>query len=260
VDALRLGIVDFLAKPVTAGELADAVNRAIEWREAIQQSRGSLAQYEEDMAQSVVRVGTLLTQAGIVSSAELEVCLEAIYGTNSGALDHARRVATSSLQLAKALDIAEPLLGHIERAALLHDIGKLAIPQPILKKEWPLSAGEHAIVRSHVRVAAEVLTRVPFLAPTAEIVGGTRERFDGRGYPQQLRGTAIPIGSRVIAVAEAFDTLSGGGAPAPSPAAASANAQLVRNAGSWFDPQVVNAWLRCQDSYDHTAVVIESTL
>jgi putative two-component system response regulator len=260
VDALRLGIVDFLAKPVSSGELADAVNRAIEWRESIQQSRGSLAQYEEDMAQSVVRVGTMLTESGVVSSSSLDACLERLYGANSGALDHARRVASSSLQLAKALDIAEPLLGHIERAALLHDIGKLAIPQAILKKEWPLSSGEHAIVRSHVRVAAEVLTRVPFLAPTAEIVGGTRERFDGRGYPQQLRGTAIPIGSRVIAVAEAFDTLSGGATPLPAQAAASANAQLVRNAGSWFDPRVVNAWLRCQDAGDRCPVSAEGAI
>ncbi len=248
VDALRMGVVDFLAKPVSAGELADAVNRAIEWRESVQQSRGSLAQYEEEMAQGVVRVGSLLTEQGVSSSAALDSCLEQLYGANSGALQHARRVAASSLRLARALDIAEPLLGHIERAALLHDVGKLAIPQAILKKEWPLSSGEHAIVRSHVRVAAEVLIRVPYLAPTAEIVGGTRERFDGRGYPQQLRGTAIPIGARVIAVAEAFDTLSGGGSPLPPQAAASANAQLVRNAGSWFDPQVVNAWLRCQDA------------
>ena len=247
VDALRLGIVDFLAKPVTAGELADAVNRAIEWRDSIQQSRGSLAQYEDDMAQSVVRVGTLLTEAGIVSSAGLDACLQQLDGTNSGALDHARRVAAASLQLARVLDIAEPLLGHIQRAALLHDIGKLAIPQAILKKEWPLSSGEHAIVRSHVRVAEEALIRVPFLAPTAEIVGATRERFDGRGYPRRLRGAAIPIGARVIAVAEAFDSLSGGVDAPPPQAVSVANAQLVRHAGSWFDPQVVNIWLRCVD-------------
>jgi response regulator RpfG family c-di-GMP phosphodiesterase len=103
-------------------------------------------------------------------------------------------------------------------------------------------------VRSHVRVAAEVLTRVPLLAPTSEIVGATRERFDGRGYPQHLRGVAIPIGARVIAVAEAFDTLAGGTRTPTAHAVVEANAQLVRNAGSWFDPGVVNAWLRCQDA------------
>jgi response regulator RpfG family c-di-GMP phosphodiesterase len=250
VDALRLGIVDFLAKPVSAGELADAVNRAIEWRDAVQQSRGSLAQYEEEMAQGVVRVGGILTEAAITSSRMLDACLATVYGPAAPALEHARRVAAAALVLSKALDIAEPLLGHIERAALLHDIGKVAIPRSILRKSWPLTTGEHAIVRSHVRVAAEVLSRVPFLNPTAEIVGATRERFDGRGYPQQLRGTAIPIGARVIAVAEAFDTLSGGTGTKTAPAVVAANAQLVRNAGTWFDPRVVNAWLRCQDEVE----------
>ena len=91
------------------------------------------------------------------------------------------------------------------------------------------------------------MARVPYLAPTAEIVGATRERFDGRGYPRRQRGTAIPLGARIIAVAEAFDSLSGGTETPPAQAVDAANAQLVRHSGSWFDPRVVNAWLRCQD-------------
>lgn len=252
IDALRVGIVDFLAKPISSDELADAVNRAMEWRETVQQSRGALAQHEEEMADGAVRLGTTLTGAGLTSSAALDACLAGLYGANVAALEHARRVASAALMMAQAMDIDYPLLGHIERAALLHDLGKLAIPRAIIKKAWPLSSGEHAIVRSHVRVAAEALTRVPFLAPTAEIVGATRERFDGRGYPQRLKGGAIPIGARIIAVAEAFDTLSGGASPLPA-AVVAANAQLVRYAGSWFDPQVVHCWLRCLDTVDGEA-------
>ena len=89
---------------------------------------------------------------------------------------------------------------------------------------------------------------MPYLAPTTEIVGATRERFDGRGYPRRLRGGAIPIGARIIAVAEAFDSLSGGSDTPTSQSIDAANAQLVRHSGSWFDPKVVNAWLRCQDA------------
>lgn len=247
IDALRVGIVDFLAKPISNDELADAVNRAMEWRETVQQSRGALTQHEEEMADGAVALAAALTDAGLTSSPALDTCLAALYGDNVAALAHARRVAATSAAIARGLDIDQPLLGHIERAALLHDLGKLAIPRAIIRKAWPLSSGEHAIVRSHVRVAGEALTRVPYLAPTAEIVGATRERYDGRGYPQRLHGAAIPIGARIIAVAEAFDTLSGGAAPQPASVVA-ASAQLVRYAGSWFDPRVVNQWLRCLDS------------
>ncbi len=247
VAALRMGIVDFLAKPVTGVELADAVDRAMVWRETIQQGRGSLARCEEDMAQGGVRIGQLLSEWGIESSATLDACLAHLYGDNLAALEHARRVAAMTYQLSQSMDIAEPLLGHIERAALLHDVGKLAVPAEIGTKAWPLSAGERAVVRSHVRVASEVLVRVPFLAPTAHIVGATRERYDGRGYPDGRHGEAIPIGARVIAVAEAFDALSGGAMPLEERAVIAANAQLVRHAGSRFDPQVVHAWFRCLD-------------
>lgn len=260
IEALRLGIVDFLAKPVSDGELTDAVHRAIEWRETAQQSRGALTRYEDELAEGAVRIGRVLQSASLSSSRHLQECLTELYGPNITALEHARRVAVTASRLSHALDIAEPQLGHIKRAALLHDIGKLAIPRSIVRKAWPLSSGEHAIVRSHVRVAEEALAHVPFLAPTAEIVGATRERFDGRGYPRRRRGTAIPVGARIIAVAEAFDSLSGGvDSPAP-PATSAANAQLVRHAGSWFDPQIVNVWLRCVDEANAASERVEEAV
>lgn len=253
LDTLRMGILDFLAKPISHGEVVDAINRAMEWRETVRQSRGWLAQHEEDMAENGVRIGNLLARSGIASSATLDDCLAQLYGSNVAALEHARRVAAMTVMLSQSMDIAEPLLGHIERAAMLHDVGKLAIPKAIIRKGWPLSSGEHAVLRSHVRVAAETLCRVPFLAPTAEIVGATRERYDGRGYPERRRSSAIPFGARVIAVADAFDTLSGGMPPRRRQAVVAANTQLVCHAGSRFDPQVVRAWLRCLDDAEPEA-------
>ena len=254
IDALRYGVVDYLSKPLSNSELVEAVQRAVDWRIAVQQSRGLLNQHEEEMARGAVRIGSALTEAELQSTDDLDRSLTPLFGTRTAALDHARRVAGASSALARALDIAEPLLGHIERAALLHDVGKLAIPQSIMRKPWPLSQDEHAVMRSYVSVAAETLSRVPFLAPTAEIVAATRESFDGRGYPRGLRGTAIPLGARVIAVAEAFDKLSGGQERPDKAAVDAANAELVRGAGSRFDPAVVHAWLRSLDGVEVHAV------
>jgi response regulator RpfG family c-di-GMP phosphodiesterase len=145
--------------------------------------------------------------------------------------------------------IDEPLLGHIERAALLHDLGKLVIPKELMRKTWPLGAGEHALIRSHVRTAADVVSQIPYLAPTAAILIATRERYDGKGYPFGLRAADIPLGARVIAVAEAFDTLRAGPVSEPGSVHA-ANAELVRGAGTLFDPHVIKVWLHCLDRFE----------
>ena len=249
VDALRLGVVDYLAKPVAAGEIVDAVCRAVEWRTTVQRSRDLLGRHEQEMALGASRIADVLAEAGIASSAALDAYLSKLYGQNVAAFEHTRRVASAAVLMATNLNVGDPLLGHIERAALLHDIGKLVIPKEIMRKGWPLGAGEHALIRSHVRLAADVVSNIPFLAPTVPILIATRERFDGKGYPFGLRGHDIPLGARLIAVAEAFDTLRVG----PVAEAASvhtANAELVRGAGTVFDPDVIRLWLRCLDRFE----------
>jgi response regulator RpfG family c-di-GMP phosphodiesterase len=250
VDALRLGVVDYLAKPLAMGELADAVKRAVEWRSTVQSSRGAVSQHEQQMALDATRFATVLAEAGIASSLALDNFLGQLYGKNVAAFEHARRVASASVLIATNMNITEPLLGHIERAALLHDVGKLVIPKEIMRKAWPLGASEHALVRSHVRVTADAVAGIPFLAPTAEIVAATRERYDGKGYPLGLSGAAIPLGARLIAVAEAFDTLRVGPVSSETDSMHMANAELVRGAGSFFDPEVIKVWLRCLDRFE----------
>ena len=120
IDALRIGIVDYLAKPISTLELTDAVNRAMEWRDSVQQSRGALTHHEEEMADGGVRIGGVLNAGALSSSVSLDACLQQLYGANEAALSHARRVSRGAVRIARAMDVAEPLLGHVERAALLH--------------------------------------------------------------------------------------------------------------------------------------------
>ena len=251
VDALRAGVVDYLSKPVAGSELADAVRRAVEWRSAAQMSRGAVGRYEQEMALGARRFADILAEAGIASTLALRAYLEQLYLKNAPAFRHAERVASAAVLIATNMNVSESEIGHIERAALLHDVGKLVIPRPIMRKAWPLSVAEQAIIRSHVRVAAEAAAGVPFLAPAAPMLAASRERYDGTGYPLGLLGSAIPLGARLIAVAEAFDTLRAGPILLePGSTTAVANAELVRGAGTLFDPDVVKVWLRCLDRFE----------
>src|SRR6476469_8454844 len=119
VDVPRVGVVDYLAKPLAAGELADAVRRAVEWRSTIQLSRGALGRHEQDMALGAKRIAEVLAEAGIASSMALDAYLSKLYAQNVAAFEHTRRVASAAVLVATALRIEDPLLGHVERAALL---------------------------------------------------------------------------------------------------------------------------------------------
>src|SRR5262249_54392199 len=162
-------------------------------------------------------------------------------------LDHVRRVAHLATTLALAIGATEPILGHVERAALLHDVGKLAIPVDIIRKPGPLTADQLGRVRMHVQAGYEITSATPFLKPAAEMVLASRERFDGSGYPRELRGDAIPLGSRILAIVEVFDALTSARTHMDPVSMAAANAELVRGAGRRFDPELVMAWLRAVD-------------
>ena len=157
-----------------------------------------------------------------------------------GAAAHARRVSRSAVATARRLALPADQVELIRRAAALHDIGKLEVPAAIIEKPGPLSAGEYAAVQAHAAAGAEMLAGVD--PELAAIVLHHHERFDGGGYPDGLAGEEIPLGARVIAVADTFDALT---SPRPYRLARRrrrALAMLVAEAGTQLDPRVVEAF------------------
>ncbi len=158
---------------------------------------------------------------------------------------HVRRVQAYALGIAQSLGIDdEEEMAALQTAALLHDIGKLAIPEYILSKPGRLTDIEFAKMVKHVEIGANILEPIPFPYPVVSIIRHHHERHDGTGYPYGLQGEAIPLGSRILAVADCFDALT---APRPyrdpmSPA--DAIALIRRDSGTAFDPLVVRAFLR----------------
>ncbi len=158
---------------------------------------------------------------------------------------HSRRVAGYSVRLAKEMGIDDPdSLDVIRKGALLHDLGKIGIPDAILLKPGPLTAEEWQLMRRHTEVGFEMLSEVAFLQEPAEIVLYHHEWFDGRGYPRGLKGTEIPIGARLFAVIDVFDAVTTA-RPYRSPEShAGASAILRQKAGTHLDPVVVQCFER----------------
>jgi len=223
------------------------VDRAVAWRRAALKATFERNDLLHQIGERAKRLREAFGELEVASSAALEALLTTLSQRNPETLQHARRVGRYATIVAKVMGIEEPALGAIERGALLHDLGKVAIPDAVIHKPGPLSDDEFAVMRSHAQIGHDIAATVPFLRPAAEIVLATHERFDGKGYPRGIAGDAIPIGARIIAVVDVFDALTSSRVYRDAVCVAAANAELVRGAGTHFDPAVVAAWLRCVD-------------
>jgi two-component system, cell cycle response regulator len=153
--------------------------------------------------------------------------------------EHVRDVGRMAIAIGRRFDLNSEQLDELRRAAELHDLGKLAVPEQVLDKSGPLSAEEWQLMHRHTIIGERILSAAPALRPVARLVRSSHERWDGTGYPDGLAGEQIPFGSRVIAACDAYDAIV---SERPYRAARSpreALAELRRNAGSQFDPRVV---------------------
>jgi HD-GYP domain-containing protein (c-di-GMP phosphodiesterase class II) len=155
---------------------------------------------------------------------------------------HAERVTAFGLELARAVGLPDEGWAQMEFGFLLHDIGKVAVPDAILFKTSRLTDEEYALIRLHPVVGAEILRDVDFLGEGKLVVRHHHERWDGTGYPDELAGDGIPIAARVFAVADTLDALTTDRPYRPASTFPDARAEIRRFAGSQFDPEVVAAY------------------
>lgn len=158
-------------------------------------------------------------------------------------LGHTRQVAEVTVNLSQAMGVPIPQHPHIRRGAYLHDIGKLAVPEVILKKAGPLSDEEWAVVRQHPQHAYDLLSPIVYLYQAIDIPYCHHERWDGKGYPQGLKGEQIPRAARIFAVVDVWDSLISDRPQRKAWTDSQAMEYLREQAGKHFDPEVVNTFL-----------------
>jgi two-component system cell cycle response regulator len=152
-------------------------------------------------------------------------------------------VAYLAESCARILGLDEDEVDQVRHAAVLHDIGKLAIPESILNKPGPLTADEWDFVRRHTVIGERVLSLVPALRRAAALVRSSHESWDGSGYPDGLAGDQIPVGARIVAVADAFSAMTEDRPHAAARSVEDALAELLACSGTQFDPDVVAAFV-----------------
>ena len=156
---------------------------------------------------------------------------------------HSLKVSEYSQKIAESLGMSERDIENIKYAALLHDIGKIGIPDEIIKKPTRLTPEEFEIVRKHPVIGARIIKEIESLSPMVPIILHHHERFDGKGYPDGLKGEAIPIGARIVHAADAYDTMVSARAYKDMLPAELAVSELRKNAGTQFDPKVVETFI-----------------
>ncbi len=192
------------------------------------------------------------------SHANLTLAYDATLGGWARALDlrdrvterHTERVTEMTVRLARAVGMSEEEIVHVRRGALLHDIGKIGVPDRILKKPGPLSPEEWEIMRGHPRAAFEMLQPIAYLRPALDIPYCHHEHWDGSGYPRGLKGEQIPLAARVFALSDVWDAIHAADRPYRSPLSREEACAHVRSlAGTHLDPRVVEVFLGLRDEY-----------
>jgi diguanylate cyclase (GGDEF)-like protein/putative nucleotidyltransferase with HDIG domain len=183
-------------------------------------------------------------QMGELHLATIEAMALAIDAKDQTAHNHIGRVERYATALARALEMSATDVLAVKTAALLHDIGKLAVPEHILAKPGPLTPEEFQKVRMHPQIGADIIGGIPFPYPVAPLVLAHHERWDGRGYPMGLKGEQIPRGARILCLVDYFDALTSD-RPYHKPMPVEAAADLIRReSGNALDPEAVDAFLR----------------
>ena len=246
VTSLQQGAYDFVQKPVAPAQLSATLERAAKYRRLVLENKRYQAHLEDMVREKNAALSRALDQATDSYQFTLEAMADMLDTREKKTGAHSKRVARMAVVLARKMGASLEELEFIGTGALLHDIGKVGIPDAILLKAGPLTPAEREVMKTHPHLGYNVIKAGPGLEPASEIVLAHQERYDGTGYPRGLKGEEICLGARIFAVVDAYDAIRSDRPYSKGRGPAEALAEIVRNSGTQFDPAVVAALQQCQ--------------
>jgi len=249
LEAIRRGAYDYILKPFEKDQLFHGVGRALQHRRLVIENRNYQVNLEQQVNDKTAQLQTAFAQLEQSYDDTLEALGSALDLKDAETEGHCQRVTAFTISIAKTVPVSPSYVPILARAAFLHDIGKMAIPDSILRKPGPLNNDEKQIMRTHCEIGYNVLRRIPFLRDAAEIVLAHQEFFDGTGYPRGLRGEQIPLGARIFSIADALDAMISDRPYRRALPMAHAKEEIRRCAGTQFDPKIVSVFLSIPDKH-----------
>lgn len=235
--ALKEGAYDYVFKPFNVNDVDGVIRRAIE--------RSNLIKANKDYQKNLERKVMDQTQELVKSySGTLEAMILALDLREHETGYHSYRVTAYAINLGRHMRLSEEELSIIAKGALLHDIGKIGVPDQILLKPDKLTEEEWELMRKHPEFGYELLKKIEFLEKSAQIVRTHHERYDGQGYPSGLAGEDIPLGSRIFSVVDALDAMTSQRTYRDAIPFEEAVQKVAEAAGTQFDPKVVEVFMQ----------------
>lgn len=241
IQGLELGAMDFIRKPFRAAIMMTRVSRVLELS-FLQKNLQHEVEKQTAVAEERRR---RMEEMSLKMVDTLAVTLEAKDAYTNG---HSSRVADYSVMIGKHLGWSEKQLEKLYRAALLHDIGKIGVPDKILNKEEKLDEKEYATIKSHTVIGSDILETIETLELARIVANYHHERYDGRGYPIGLKGEEIPLEARIVGVADAFDAMNSKRIYRNSLPMKVIREELVKGRGTQFDPDIDDIFLKMIDN------------
>lgn len=237
IQSTRQGAYDYVTKPFNLDELVLSVGRALEKRRLELENRAYQQHLERKVEEQAKKIRAALLNAIVA----LVYCLEAKDEYTSG---HSQSVAEISVAIARKLDMPQDSIEKVSLAGLIHDIGKIGVKESVLNKPGRLTDEEFQHIKYHSEKGEQILIPVVEDEEILRMVRHHHERYDGNGYPDGLKGEQIPLGARILAVADAYDAMISERPYRGAMSAEVACAEIERGKGTQFDPEVVDAFFK----------------
>jgi putative nucleotidyltransferase with HDIG domain len=243
VEAIRRGAIDFITKPFSVGHFLQRVDKALEEWSTRASLRGHARALQtlvelktEDLSRSIREIDEVHDKSVLALGAALKL-------KDNETEDHCARVSANSVKMGSLLNLSAFELKNLKWGAYLHDVGKIGIPEQILLKPGPLTAGERRVMEKHPVMGYAMVRNIQFLVHSTDVVLSHHERYDGAGYPFGLQGVQIPLHARIFSIMDTLDAMTSDRPYHQALPSSAAAEEVQRLAGSQFDPEIVEVFL-----------------